>query len=85
MRKVNDVRINLQPLIEKKSLQLFGRKDALSQKDISEATKIPQGTLSRWMNGKVDSYKGDIIAALMTYFQCELEDLFIVESEEIAE
>lgn len=85
MRKALNVRINLQPLIDKKSIELYGRTGQLKQQDIAEATGIPQGTLSRWQNGKVDSYKGEILAALMNYFECEIQDLLIVDREAVRE
>lgn len=73
------MRVNLEPLIRKKSIKMYNVPDKLAQKDIATATGIPQGTLSRWINGKVDSYKGEILSALMNYFECELTDLFDVE------
>jgi transcriptional regulator with XRE-family HTH domain len=79
VKEVKNVRVNLEPLIRKKSIKLYNVPDKLAQKDIATATGIPQGTLSRWINGKVDSYKGDILSALMNYFECELTDLFDVE------
>jgi transcriptional regulator with XRE-family HTH domain len=79
VKEVKNVRVNLEPLIRKKSIKLYNVPDKLAQKDIATATGIPQGTLSRWINGKVDSYKGEILSALMNYFECELTDLFDVE------
>ena len=85
MRRIIDVRLNLQPLIDKKSIKIHGRTGAITQKEIAEATHIPQGTLSRWQNGKVDSFKGEILASLMNYFECELADLFAIEVETISQ
>lgn len=79
MKEVKNVRVNLEPLIRKKSEKMYNDPKKLAQKDIASATGIPQGTLSRWINGKVDSYKGDILSLLMNYFECNLEDLFEVE------
>lgn len=84
MKKVASVRVNLEPLIRRKSIKLYNVPDKLSQKDIASATGIPQGTLSRWINGKVDSYKGDILSALMNYFECELVDLFEIEYDKVS-
>ena len=81
MKKVVNVKVNLQPLIREKSMKMYNSPDKLSQKDIALETGIPQGTLSRWINGKVDSYKGDILGQLMQYFECDIQDLFEVEYE----
>jgi hypothetical protein len=40
--------------------------------------------LSKYAKG-CDSYKGEIIAALMNYFECEMDALFVVDIEETAE
>jgi hypothetical protein len=58
VKEVKNVRVNLEPLIRKKSIKLYNVPDKLAQ---------------------VDSYKGDILSALMNYFECELTDLFDVE------
>lgn len=73
------MRLNLEPLIRRKSMEIYKSPDKLSQKDIAAESGIPQGTLSRWINGKVDSYKAEHLSALMNYFKCGVEDLFEIE------
>lgn len=56
-----------------------GKHSPLTQTELEEATGIPQGTISRWVNDKVDSYDKHILQKLMTYFDCGLEELFKIE------
>ena len=79
MRKVH-LKLNLKPLMERKGKELG--KTALTQNELAELTHIQQGTLSRWVNGKVDVYKRETLEKLMQVFDCSLEDLFEITVEE---
>jgi transcriptional regulator with XRE-family HTH domain len=57
-------------------------KARLTQEDLAELMKIQQGTLSRWVNNKVDVYKRETLEKLMQVFDCSLEDLFEITIEE---
>lgn len=66
MRKV-EIKINLKPLMEKRKV---------TQEELANAIEVPQGTISRWVNNRVDRYDRRILEKLMVFFNCELEDLF---------
>jgi transcriptional regulator with XRE-family HTH domain len=79
MKKVH-LKINLEPLMERKGKELG--KSRLTQDDLAELSGVQQGTLSRWVNNKVDVYKRETLEKLMAIFDCGLEDLFEVTIEE---
>jgi transcriptional regulator with XRE-family HTH domain len=79
MKKVH-LKLNLKPLMERKGKELG--KAALTQDELAELTHIQQGTLSRWVNSKVDVYKRETLEKLMQVFDCSLEDLFEITIEE---
>ena len=79
MKKVH-LKINLEPLMERKGKELGCGK--LTQDEVAEISGIQQGTLSRWINNKVDAYKRETLEKLMVVFDCNLEDLFEVTIEE---
>jgi transcriptional regulator with XRE-family HTH domain len=64
------LKLNIKPLMDKRGL---------TQEGLEDATGIPQGTISRWVNNRVDNYKKDILEKLMAYFDCDLADLFTIE------
>lgn len=66
MKKV-EIKINLKPLMEKWDV---------TQEELATAIDVPQGTISRWVNNRVDRYDRRIIEKLMVFFDCNLEDLF---------
>ena len=74
------LRLNLEPLMERKGKELG--KARITQEELAEMTNIQQGTLSRWINNKVDVYKRETLEKLMQVFNCNLEDLFEVTLEE---
>ena len=79
MSKVR-IKLNLKSLMERKGKELG--KTSLTQDDLAEMTNIQQGTLSRWINNKVDVYKRETLEKLMQVFDCNLEDLFEITVEE---
>jgi transcriptional regulator with XRE-family HTH domain len=74
------IKLNLEPLMERKGKEIG--KARLTQEDLSELMKIQQGTLSRWVNNKVDVYKRETLEKLMQVFDCSLEDLFEITTYE---
>jgi DNA-binding Xre family transcriptional regulator len=74
------IRLNLEKLMEQKGQSIQGR--PLTQQDLAEMTGIPQGTISRWVNNKVDSYKREILESLVQALDCELTDLLLIEYSE---
>ena len=79
MQKVQ-IRLNLQPLIERKAKQLG--KNRLTQEELADLSGIQQPTISRWISNKVDSYNREILEKLMQVFECNLEDLFQITVDE---
>jgi len=65
--KTVEIKINLKPLMEKRGV---------NQEELSQAIEVPQGTISRWVNNRVDRYDRRILEKLMVFFNCDLEDLF---------
>lgn len=64
--------VQLDKLIEKKEQEL-GR--TITQEELSKATKIPQGTISRWVGNKVDRLDKRVLESFLDYFDCEIGDL----------
>jgi DNA-binding Xre family transcriptional regulator len=79
MSKVR-IKLNLKPLMARRGKELG--KGTLTQDDLAEMTNIQQGTLSRWVNNKVDVYKRETLEKLMQVFDCSLEDLFEITTYE---
>jgi DNA-binding Xre family transcriptional regulator len=75
MRKL---KMRLDELIKEKE-QEWGR--PIKQYEISKQINVPASTLSRYMNGFLSRYDGEILEKLMDYFDCELEDILVVEKE----
>lgn len=69
--------------------ELLGRD--VQQKEISRATDIPEGTLSRYIRGRVDGAKFEIEYRLCQFFTRELgrkitrNDLFVFEDDSALE
>lgn len=51
--------------------------EGITQTELSKKTKIPQGTLSRWYQNKVDKYDRRIINALCDFFDIEPGELIV--------
>jgi transcriptional regulator with XRE-family HTH domain len=62
-----------------------GKQTPLTQMELAENIGVPQGTISRWVRSKVDSYNREILEKLMIYFECDIEDLFEVKRELVAD
>lgn len=45
------------------------------QKEVADVTKIPQGTVSRYMKGNLRRVDFDVLEKLCDYFQCAPGDL----------
>lgn len=75
MKKVT-LRLNLKALMKSRGL---------TQDELADASKIPQGTISRWSGNKVDSYQKETLEKLMQTLDCKLEDLFTIEVVEEGE
>lgn len=65
--------VRIKELLEEKA-KAEGRKP-ITQDELAEAIGVPQGTLSRWINNKVDRLDTSIMAKLCLYFDCEVGDL----------
>jgi DNA-binding Xre family transcriptional regulator len=63
---------NLKRLILKKSFEMG---EPLTQKEIAEATGLSLPTIARWYKGDVDRLEAETVVKLMTYFECEFDDL----------
>lgn len=74
------LKLNLEPHMERMGRK-EGKKTPLTQMELAEKIGVPQGTISRWVGSKIDSYNRQILEKLMVYFECEIEDLFKVERE----
>ncbi len=72
------LKIRLNELIKEKE-QEWGR--SIKQYEIAQEINVPASTLSRYMNGFLSRYDGEILEKLMDYFDCELEDILVVEKE----
>ncbi|MEL6307900.1 MAG: helix-turn-helix transcriptional regulator [Chloroflexota bacterium] len=78
-----DVEIAIASLIERVELQTGVR---LTQLDISDATGIPQGTISKWANGTITRLDKHILVAFLNYFnryfECRLDDLVVPRKQQ---
>lgn len=76
--EIRDLNIGMGSLIARVE-SITGKR--LTQLEISSATGIPQGTISKWSNGYVSRLDKHIIVALINYFnqyfECKLEDLLV--------
>lgn len=75
-RKV--VRTNLISVVRKKEEEL-NLKRRLTNKEIAEEISASPHTISKWMSGEVQLVDLDLLARLMVYFNCSLDDLLVVE------
>lgn len=78
------LKLNLEPHMKRKGYEM-GKNKPLTQMELANEIKVPQGTISRWVGSKIDSYNREILEKLMIYFGCELEDLFQIEREFISD
>ncbi len=74
------LKLDLKPHMERMGHK-EGKKTPLTQSELAEKIGVPQGTISRWVGSKIDSYNREILEKLMIYFNCEIEDLFRVDRE----
>ncbi|GEM_PF-519209 len=51
----------------------------LTQDQLAKLTGVPQGTISKWIGGKIDRYDKDILIRLCYVLKCNLSDILIVE------
>lgn len=81
--EVTDLQVGVDTLIARVET-ITGKR--LTQLEISHATGIPQGTISKWSNGYVSRLDKHIIVALLNYFnqyfECTLEDLLVLSKAE---
>lgn len=67
-------------LIHQKETAL-GRR--LTQAEIARATKLPENTISRWVNtGIVKRVEHEVVLRLCEYFACELGELLYIDWNE---
>jgi putative transcriptional regulator len=71
------VRVQISELLEAKARR-EGR-ERITQEELSAAIGIPQGTISRWAGNKVDRLDRHIMAALCDYFECDLNELLVLD------
>lgn len=76
------IRINLSKLMERKGAEINPDGSKMTQAQLAAATGVPQGTISSWERSKNDRYERRIIEVFLEYFDCELDDLFIVERQQ---
>ncbi len=60
------------------------RGEIITYRDVSAATGVPLGTLSRLTADQVERYGGDTLAALCEFFNCQVADLLEYEPPEEA-
>ena len=81
--EITDLQVGMDTLIARVET-ITGKR--LTQLEISHATGIPQGTISKWSNGYVSRLDKHIIVALLNYFnqyfECKLEDLLVLHTNE---
>lgn len=81
--EIVDLQVGMHTLIQRVETMRGSR---LTQLEISHATGIPQGTISKWSNGYVSRLDKHIIVALLNYFnqyfECTLEDLLVLHTED---
>ncbi|MGB7338946.1 MAG: helix-turn-helix transcriptional regulator [Phototrophicaceae bacterium] len=81
--QITDLQVGMDTLIARVETI---RGTRLTQLEISHATGIPQGTISKWSNGYVSRLDKHIIVALLNYFnqyfECNLEDLLVLHTDE---
>lgn len=72
------VRTNFASLVRQKEEQMkLNRR--LKQKEIAEALGITEHTVSKWMRGEVGQINLPLIAQMLTYFDCDIDDLLVVD------
>lgn len=80
--QITDLQVGMDTLIARVETI---RGTRLTQLEISHATGIPQGTISKWSNGYVSRLDKHIIVALLNYFnqyfECTLEDLLVLHTD----
>lgn len=78
-----DLRLGMDVLIARVE-KITGKR--LTQQEISQATGIPQGTISKWSNDYISRLDKAIIVALLNYFnqyfECKLEDLLVLHTKD---
>lgn len=75
------MRIRLKELMAEKTAREKLAKP-FTQDDLAVAVNVPQGTISRWVNDKVDRLDKNILVKLCLYFNCDIGDLLVFERED---
>jgi putative transcriptional regulator len=57
-------------------------KTQITQQMLSEATGVPQSTISKLINDRVERVERQTIVALCRYFDCEIGDLLFIDWSE---
>lgn len=57
----------------------------LTQKQIAQDAEIEEGTLSRYVNDKTDSFHRDVLERLCIYFKVDVSELLYIERDENGE
>jgi transcriptional regulator with XRE-family HTH domain len=73
---VKVVNNRLAELIEIKARR-EGRK--LTQRIIADEAGVALGSVSRWMQNRIDHYHTDAILAFCTFLDCEIGELLVIE------
>ncbi len=58
---------------------LMAENNINSVSELSRETKLPYGTLLNFYHQRFNVFNADLIAALCTYFKCEITDLIVLE------
>jgi putative transcriptional regulator len=80
MEMARKVRVNLMPLIRRKEdrLKLDRR---LTNREIGDAVGLSEQAVGRWLRGDVRQVNFDLLERFCTYFECEVNDLLVLEEE----
>lgn len=74
---MNQVATRLKLLISEKE---FTERRRLTYETISNETGIATSTLTDWVNSNVKRFDGDTIAKLCEYFNCNISDLLVLQT-----
>ncbi len=69
-------RTNLKQLLFQKEAKMG---NAITRKQIQDATGISQVTISRWYNGTIDRVEAETVNAFCGYLGCNMADLIAIE------
>lgn len=63
---------------------LMAKKGVDSIRQVSEGAKVHYGTLLNFYHQRFEVFNGRLIAALCTYFECNIEDLLELVEEKVS-